>query len=126
MWSTRRLAKSHRACALSEHRLWVDDERPAPEDWYWAKTSIDGIAFLELAAYSGWTVVEVSLDHDLGIDPDTEIEDNGFKVLDWIIENGAWPTVLTIHTANPPARERMLRAANATAPESVDIYIKTW
>lgn len=101
-------------------RLWVDDEREAPEGWRWAKTSAIAITILTNsrngAADHLTPLLEVSLDHDLGGD------DTGMKVLDWMIEQGVWPKVLTIHTANPPARERMLRAANAEAPPWTDIY----
>lgn len=101
-------------------KLWVDDERPAPDKFFWAKTSAVAVEFLKLMVTMGVPMEEVSLDHDLGGD------DTGMKVLNWMIENNVWPAVLTIHTANTPARENMLRAANAEAPKSVDIYIKTW
>jgi hypothetical protein len=87
---------------------------------HWATTSIHAINFLENRKVWGLTYDEVSLDHDLGGD------DTGMKVLEWIIETGFWPKVLTIHTANPPARDQMLRAANAEAPEGVDIFIRYW
>lgn len=101
-------------------RLWVDDERPAPDDsWDVALTSEDAIECLIIARMPRWEdpLIEVSLDHDLGGD------DTGFKVLDWMIAEGVWPAVLTIHTANSVARKRMLAAANAEAPEWVDIFV---
>lgn len=104
-------------------KLWVDDERQPPEDgthWWWAINSEVAIHDLRYSVNFGETLVEVSLDHDLGG------EDTGMKVLDWMIENGVWPQFLTIHTANPPARKRMLAAASAEAPDWVDIYVKTW
>ena len=59
----------------------------------------------------------MSLDHDLGGD------DTGFLVLNWMISENIWPSVLTIHTANPVARKRMLAAANAEAPASTEIFV---
>lgn len=114
-------------------KLWVDDERPKPKNWthfahIHSKTSRDAIEWLACwqrnNVYRGhepsFGIEEVSLDHDLGGD------DTGMIVLNWMIEHKVWPKVLTIHTSNPPARKRMLAAANAEAPDSVDIYIKTW
>jgi hypothetical protein len=100
-------------------KLWVDDERPAPDDtWLRAYTSDEAI--LLLLEHSVNPIEEVSLDHDLGG------EDTGMEVLDFIIDIRIWPRTLTIHTANPPARKQMLLAANAEAPDWVDIYVKTW
>ena len=108
-------------------KLWVDDERAAPDDsWTVAVSSEDAISHLYMlgtpaviAANGGVkeVVQEVSLDHDLGGN------DTGMRVLDWMTAWDEWPAVLTIHTANPPARENMLRAANAEAPMSTSIYV---
>lgn len=104
-------------------RLWVDDERPMPAGYTgnddWALTSIHAINMLEARTEAGTQYDEVSLDHDLGGD------DTGFKVLDWMIEHKVWPKTLTIHTSNPPARKRMLQAANHEAPDWVDIFVIT-
>lgn len=112
-------------------KLWVDDERDAPDSsWTVARTSDAAIAFLHeigmdatVYRYSSEgekeVIEEISLDHDLGDD------DTGFKVLDWMISYAEWPKTLTIHTSNPPARKRMLQAANAEAPAWVDIFVIT-
>lgn len=102
-------------------KLWVDDERPAPDDtWIVRLDSLSARYRLAIADALNEKVLEISLDHDLGAD------DTGMIVLDFMVEHGIWPEVLTIHTANPPARDRMLRAANAEAPPEVDIYVKHW
>lgn len=44
-------------------KLWLDDVRPAPEGWTWCKNIEDAKALLLTG-----TVVEASLDHDLGMD----------------------------------------------------------
>ena len=97
-------------------KLWVDDERPAPDDsWSTAKDSHSARVVLALCHLA--RLEEVSLDHDLGG------EDNGMIVLNCMADHAVWPATLTIHTANPPARERMLAAANADAPDWVDINV---
>ncbi|QIG57979.1 hypothetical protein SEA_PAULODIABOLI_295 [Microbacterium phage PauloDiaboli] len=107
-------------------KIWLDDERGIPDDsWTMARSSRMAIELMRrwqdgYASHQGYVRLdEVSLDHDLGGD------DNGFIVLDWMVEHEVWPRVLTIHTSNPPARKRMLATANAEAPGWVDIYVIT-
>lgn len=104
---------------MNRMKLWVDDERPAPDNsWTVARTSNDAISKLTLMGLT-LQVDDISLDHDLGGD------DTGFRVLDYLIEYDNWPDVLTIHTSNPPARKRMLQAANHEPPSWVEIYVVT-
>jgi hypothetical protein len=117
-------------------KIWVDDERPVPDDsWTLATTSAE--AFEQLAPVAGdppelfgaepVILDEVSLDGDLGIIDG--VEDNGEFVLDYIIEHKVWPRILTIHTQNSVKRARMLAAAKsigADAPEGVVIRVKYW
>ena len=79
-------------------RLWLDDLRPAPEGWRWAKTVEEAISLLE-----GGEVTECSLDHDLGSDiPE------GYALVLWMAENNIWPSEgIAVHSANPPGAERM-------------------
>ena len=44
-------------------KLWLDDVRPAPEGWEWAKTAKQAISFLNTHSEQ---IEAVSLDHDLG------------------------------------------------------------
>lgn len=79
-------------------KLWVDDERPAPEGWIWSKNSLDAINEL----HKGWPkpIDEMSLDHDLGGDDTTR------RVVLWLCENpDYWPPVVRVHSANPVGRE---------------------
>jgi hypothetical protein len=83
-------------------KLWLDDVRPAPEGWIWVRTAWDAIEQL-----SRGSVVEVSLDHDLG-GPENG---TGQHVASWI-EAEAFharikPVVWKIHSANPIGAERM-------------------
>jgi hypothetical protein len=103
-------------------RLWLDDERPAPEGWTACRWPYHVIAHLKRGG-----VDEVSLDHDLGDD----VYADGYDVLLWIerevVTHGYRPPTIRIHTANPAARVRMLaaveaieRAAESFAPAPAD------
>lgn len=105
-------------------RLWIDDVRPAPEGYYWAKSistaiyeimrynkEADYIWYYYILGYydretlerhlSVWQIEEISCDNDLGPD-----EPEGYKLLDWLEATGhSYP--IHIHTDNPVARERM-------------------
>jgi hypothetical protein len=92
-------------------KLWLDDVRPAPEDWIWVKTAPD--AFKVLATGN---VGEVSLDHDLGDDP---LALDGYIVATWIDEAAQQKRIRRlrwrVHSANPVGRawmEAALRSAD--------------
>ena len=83
-------------------RVYLDDERVAPEGWvrvYWPD---EAIALLETG-----NVAEISLDHDLGDDD----RGTGYDVIAWIEEavatRGFVPPTIRVHSANPAARVRM-------------------
>lgn len=82
-------------------RLWVDDERPAPDGWSWAKTSEHAIRALHSATKStDMNITDMSLDHDLGGDDTTR------RVVLWLCEMGVpWPERVYVHSANPVGRE---------------------
>lgn len=86
-------------------KVFLDDERVTPEGWtrvYWPQ---EAIFLLEMG-----DVEEISLDHDLGDDK----RGTGYDVLEWIeaevVLNGFRPPKIKVHSANPPARIRMLAA----------------
>lgn len=91
-------------------KLWVDDERPKPQDFdIWAKTADEAIRILNLGG-----VTEISLDHDLG-----SLEKTGYSVAVWIeaaASNGYLAKLKwSVHSANPPGRrniEMALRKAD--------------
>ncbi len=101
-------------------RLWHDDVRPAPEgDWIWAHNNDQARALLECLP-----ITTISLDHDLGaevhVTPDMNIneisllrgqaEDNGIKLVEWMIEKDLVPHTVIIHSWNIPAAKRMYQA----------------
>lgn len=81
-------------------RLWIDDIRPAPPGWVWAKTS--GQALLHLSESA---IEEISFDHDLGGDDTT-------MPVARMIEDGAHRGTISrlkwsIHSANPVGRANL-------------------
>src|SRR5262249_27787509 len=93
-------------------KLWVDDERVPRAGWTWVKTP--GAAISLLAAGD---VVELSLDHDLGLPEIDGREPTGYDVLLWIEEQVAVgdlaPPRMFVHSANSGARRKMLQAIEA-------------
>lgn len=89
-------------------RVFLDDERTAPADWTQVRWPDEAIALLQAG-----TVTHLSLDHDLGDDQ----RGTGYDVLVWIEKEVALQQfvspAITIHTANPAARLRMLAAVDS-------------
>jgi len=86
-------------------KLFLDDERSAPEGWVRVTTAPNAIGVLHSEM-----VTHLSLDHDLG-DGDAG---NGYDVVLWIEEQvmglgrlDVLPVSMKVHSANPPARARM-------------------
>jgi len=89
-------------------KVYLDDVREAPQGWtrvYWPD---EAIALLERGG-----VVDLSLDHDLGDD----LRGTGYDVVRWIEEavvlREFTPPRIAVHSANPVARDRMLRGIEA-------------
>jgi len=99
--------------------LWHDDVRPAPEDWIWVRNNDQARALLECLP-----ITTISLDHDLGaevhVTPDMDIsrltvlkgmhEDNGMKLVEWMIDKDLVPRTVIIHSWNIPGAKRMYQA----------------
>lgn len=83
-------------------RIFLDDERSAPEGWHQVRWPEEAIALLEAGG-----VDELSLDHDLGDDE----HGTGYDVLLWLEEavatRGFKPPLLGVHSANVSARRKM-------------------
>jgi hypothetical protein len=84
-------------------KVFLDDLRATPEGWVRAYWPDEVLALLETGC-----VDELSLDHDLG----NEERGTGYDVISWLEEavytRGFAPPKLSVHSANPPARARML------------------
>lgn len=90
-------------------KIYLDDERPAPEGWVLVKTVP---AFIDLMRSARGRVEEVSLDHDLG----EEGGGTGHDAVSWLEEqvlayDYPAPRRVHVHTSNPSARPRMEAAA---------------
>ena len=125
---------------MKDIQIWYDDIRrpPYPEDeWVWVRTTKAAIAAFELLKDR---IEVISLDHDMGLeneDPDQDSaiylkhynaglqEDNGVKLVEWMIENNVGrEAIITIHSWNPDGAKRMkqlLIAANYP-----DVYVKAF
>ena len=86
-------------------KLWVDDERQAPEGWVIA----DNYRFA-IAALGTRDVTSISLDHDLG---GTK---TGYDICKYMADNNIWPHNIYIHTANPVGRDNMIQFLRRYAP----------
>jgi hypothetical protein len=87
-------------------KVWLDDQRPAPEGWVHVRTPEEAIGVLR-----GGGVEELSLDHDLGLDVG-ERERTGYDVLLWLEAEVAAgrthpPAVIAVHSGNVGAVRRM-------------------
>jgi hypothetical protein len=101
------------SASLHAVRVWLDDRRRPPDDsWIWVTTPEETVSLLQHG-----TVEELSLDHDLGLVDEGGREKTGYDVLTWIEEQvavaGFRSPRLTVHSANPPAHERMQRAIDS-------------
>lgn len=96
-------------------KLWLDDLRPAPQGWKWAKTYEEAV---EMLVKNEVTVA--SLDHDLGYGllpddapgewyaggfvPDAKYDPTlrtGYDLVRWMVQADIWPTeALGVHSAN--------------------------
>ncbi|KQZ30492.1 cyclic-phosphate processing receiver domain-containing protein [Duganella sp. Root1480D1] len=89
-------------------RVYLDDERSTPEGWMRVFWPEEAITLLE----SG-SVVEISLDHDLGDDE----RGTGYDVVLWIEEavalRGFKPPRISVHSANSSARDKMVAGIRA-------------
>ncbi len=106
--------------------LWLDDIRPAPDGWIWARTAKDAIRWLRTGK-----VVECSLDHDLGwcvrcgskVSPQPicvrckcACHMTGYQVTLWMAKRNVWPSKVSVHSANPVGRQRMIAVIEKYAP----------
>lgn len=84
-------------------KVYLDDVREAPSGWRRVFWPDEAIALLKSGG-----VTEISLDHDLGDDA----RGTGYDVIRWIEEAVVTRQFvapkITIHSANPVGRDRML------------------
>lgn len=94
--------------------IWLDDVRPAPNDFIWVKSVIELINLYNKCVLDTKEQINIiSLDNDLGED-----EPEGYKFLDYIeprviLTNDPLPNEIRIHSANPVARKRMQKVIDS-------------
>ena len=87
-------------------KLWLDDLRPAPEEYVRCLSVAEAKLYISAAERSGIPVEVIDCDHDLGVY--SRLGGDGIKLLDWLAERGtAYPVKL--HTMNPVGRENKQR-----------------
>ena len=90
-------------------KIWVDDLRPVPTGYEWAKSVNQAISIIKKAEENHELIEILDLDHDLG---DYYLDGgDAIKLLDWLAERETFYPI-SIHTANPVGRanmERMIR-----------------
>ena len=96
-------------------KLFVDDERAAPEGWLLAKTSANALTVLKLFHACKVSVDVLSLDHDLSI---TDGNDDTTRcIVNWMCENEWWPDEIYVHTANSAGEEWLVGTIQRYAPD---------
>jgi hypothetical protein len=96
-------------------KVWLDDRRPPhpdSESWVWVRTPEEAIELLRAG-----DVVELSLDHDLGL-LGGEREPTGYDVILWMEEAVATrgfipPATMRVHSSNSSAVPKMERGLDA-------------
>lgn len=84
-------------------KIWLDDIRPAPEDYVQCKSVNEAIVIIEENKNN---IEVIDLDHDLG----DFAKDGGDAIclMDYLVENELFYT-LNFHTANPVGLANMKR-----------------
>ena len=85
-------------------KLWIDDVRPAPEGYHWARSVKDAIYCIEWWERHNIEIKLIDTDHDAGV----FAHDGGdyIKLLDWFEETGRnYP--IRIHSMNPVGVQNM-------------------
>ncbi len=87
-------------------KLWVDDERPAPDEtWDVAKRAAEAYNLIDTHDYS-----VISLDFTLiGME-------SGFDIVVWMRNNNRWPETIIAHSSSGSARSLILESAREYGP----------
>ena len=86
-------------------KLWVDDIRPAPEDYIWCKSVFNAINVIEYwDDFIGTEINLIDMDHDAG--DYFQYGGDYIRLLDWLEETGRnYP--IRIHSQNPVGVQNM-------------------
>lgn len=87
-------------------RIFLDDERPAPDGWLLVESSAETIELLQRN--------EVEL---LSLDFDLHDDDTSAAVVIWLAENpDFWPTHVIVHSGNLDGEEFLVEFIQQNAP----------
>lgn len=90
-------------------KIFLDDERPAPEGWI-QMYSVQGV--IDMLSVYEKRITHLSLDHDLGDNKKT-----GYDLMCYLEEAAHNPYFyipeISIHSANPVGRANMMRALDS-------------
>ena len=87
-------------------KIWVDDIRPAPEDFVWCKTTDQVKNNIELCSMAKIPIELIDLDHDAGDYNKSLYGGDYINVLKWLEETGRnYP--IRIHSMNPVGVQNM-------------------
>ena len=99
-------------------KLYVDDERPIPDDtWILITNSRDALSLIKACHGSKYKIDAISLDHDLSTQLD--YDDDTRCIMLYMCEHDYWPENLYIHTANPCGEEWLVGMAKRYGPVNV-------
>ena len=88
-------------------RLWVDDVRPAPNDWHWCRSVNGAKEFINICMKNNVEIDIISLDHDAGL----YAQDGGdfIELLNWFEQKMICVFPIHIHSMNPVGIQNMRR-----------------
>lgn len=117
-------------------RLWLDDVRPAPRGYDWAKNYSQAVQMMSETLYD-----EVSLDHDLADWQYAAMRDShggehdytrgrqertGYHVALWMVEHSYYPRLIAVHSLNPVGSKAMIQLLQSSHPDGAWAVIKRW
>jgi hypothetical protein len=94
-------------------KIFLDDIRiPLDDNWIVIKSYVDFITFINSNQLN--LINEISLDHDLGLEDETER--NGYDVAKWLVEysldNNCTLPLIKVHSANPVGSKNIISLIN--------------
>ena len=87
-------------------KIWLDDIRPAPEGFFWAKTYKEAIWAIKIMDDLYGKVDFISFDHDLGG------EQSGYDVAKYLVRNQIVVDKYVVHSANPVGKRNIEQLLN--------------
>lgn len=87
-------------------KIWVDDIRPAPEDFVWCKTTDQAKNNIKLCLMAHISIELIDLDHDAGDYNKSYYGGDYINILNWLEENNI-NIPIRIHSMNPVGVQNM-------------------